>query len=93
MRRNARFHQQVAAFKRRLLLETLAACEGNRTVAAERLGLQRTHLLRLLRDLGIQDAVAEATTGKPARDLAARLRSGASADTAMVEDSASHADA
>jgi transcriptional regulator with PAS, ATPase and Fis domain len=47
------FHERVEAFKRELIEQTLAACEGNRTRAAEALGLQRTYLARLIKNLGI----------------------------------------
>jgi two-component system NtrC family response regulator len=47
------FHGQVAEFRRRLIRETLARFGGNQTKAAEALGLQRTYLARLIRQLGI----------------------------------------
>lgn len=43
----------VAAFKRRLLTDALVDAGGNRTHAAQALGLQRTYLLRLIRDFGV----------------------------------------
>ena len=48
-----RWHDALAAFKRRLLVGALAREGGNRTRAARALGLQRTYLLRLMRTLGI----------------------------------------
>lgn len=48
------FHQAVVGFKRALIESTLRQTEGNRTRAAKCLGLQRTYLLRLMRDLSIQ---------------------------------------
>jgi len=45
------FHGQVEAFRARLLKETLARHGGNQTRAAEALGLQRTYLARLLRQM------------------------------------------
>ncbi|MGH9460151.1 MAG: helix-turn-helix domain-containing protein [Vicinamibacteria bacterium] len=48
------YHQHVDNFKRELLTQTLLAHCGNRTHAAKALGLQRTYLLRLMRELGIQ---------------------------------------
>jgi DNA-binding NtrC family response regulator len=47
------WHEAVGAFKRELLERTLVAVGGNRTHAARALGLQRTYLLRLLRDLEV----------------------------------------
>ena len=47
------FHGQVEAYRRRLLEQALAETEGNQTRAAERLGLQRTYLARLIRKYGI----------------------------------------
>ena len=47
------YHGAVCDFKRRLIEATLAKAEGNRTHAARALGLQRTYLLRLIRELGI----------------------------------------
>jgi len=48
------YHEAVVAFKRELLRAALARTSGNRTRAAEALGLQRTYLSRLLKDLGIR---------------------------------------
>lgn len=47
------YHGAVSEFKRRLIETTLYAARGNRTHAARALGLQRTYLLRLIRDLGV----------------------------------------
>lgn len=47
------YHGAVSEFKRRLIEATLQAARGNRTHAARALGLQRTYLLRLIRDLGV----------------------------------------
>jgi DNA-binding NtrC family response regulator len=49
----ATWHEQVLAFKRCLLEARLTAHGGNRTHAARSLGLQRTYLLRLLRELQV----------------------------------------
>ncbi len=43
----------VSNFKRQLIEATLHQVRGNRTHAARALGLQRTYLLRLIRDLGV----------------------------------------
>ena len=47
------FHGAVGEFKRRLIEATLAQAGGNRTRAARTLGLQRTYLLRLMREFQI----------------------------------------
>lgn len=47
------FHGAVSEFKRRLIETTLRQFGGNRSRAARALGLQRTYLLRLIRDLGV----------------------------------------
>jgi DNA-binding NtrC family response regulator len=46
-------HTAVSEFKRRLIEATLHQVRGNRTHAARALGLQRTYLLRLMRDLRV----------------------------------------
>lgn len=46
-----RFHDAVRDFKRQLIELALEAYGGNRTHAAASLGLQRTYLLRLIRQL------------------------------------------
>ena len=50
------YHQAVQQFKREFLRSALAQANGNQTRAAEALGLQRTSLSRLLKDLGIREA-------------------------------------
>jgi DNA-binding NtrC family response regulator len=47
------FHGAVCDFKRRLIETTLHQMRGNRTHTARALGLQRTYLLRLIRELGV----------------------------------------
>ena len=47
------YHGAVHEFKRRLIEATLHQMRGNRTHAARALGLQRTYLLRLMRDLRV----------------------------------------
>jgi DNA-binding NtrC family response regulator len=44
----------VAAFRRDLLRQALAQAQGNHTVAAQALGLQRTYFQRLLTSLGLR---------------------------------------
>jgi len=47
------YHGAVSDFKRRLIESTLHQARGNRTHAARTLGLQRTYLLRLIRELQV----------------------------------------
>ncbi len=47
------FHGAVTEFKRRLIEATLFQLDGNRTRTARALGLQRTYLLRLIREFGV----------------------------------------
>ena len=47
------FHGAVGEFKRRLIEATLTQSGGNRTHAARGLGLQRTYLLRLMREFEV----------------------------------------
>jgi hypothetical protein len=47
------FHGAVTEFKRRLIEATLWQEQGNRTRAARVLGLQRTYLLRLMKEFGV----------------------------------------
>lgn len=46
-----RFHDAVRDFKRQLIELAIEAHGGNRTRAAASLGLQRTYLLRLIKQL------------------------------------------
>jgi DNA-binding NtrC family response regulator len=50
------YHEAVLDFKRQILREALAKAGGNQTRAAEALGLQRTYLSRLVKDLGVRPA-------------------------------------
>jgi len=52
------FHALVEEFKRGLIASTLRRTGGNRTRAARLLGLQRTYLARLIRDLGLAERPA-----------------------------------
>ncbi|MBI3825637.1 MAG: hypothetical protein HY294_06565 [Candidatus Rokubacteria bacterium] len=47
------YQQEVESFKRELLTRALLAHGGNRTHAARALGLQRTYLLRLIREFSL----------------------------------------
>jgi DNA-binding NtrC family response regulator len=64
------YHAAVEDFKRGLILSTLRRTGGNRTRAAQLLGLQRTYLARLIRDLGATDrpggGPADPATPEPA---------------------------
>jgi DNA-binding NtrC family response regulator len=64
------YHAAVEEFKRGLIASTLRRTGGNRTRAARLLGLQRTYLARLIRDLGLADRAAPpvpaAAPGPPA---------------------------
>ncbi|MGQ0722849.1 MAG: helix-turn-helix domain-containing protein [Candidatus Eiseniibacteriota bacterium] len=53
MHRHNLYHSLLAAFQVEVIKRALAAAGGNRTHAARLLGLQRTYLLRLMRDRGI----------------------------------------
>jgi hypothetical protein len=53
MSRQSVYHSLVASFQAEVIRRALAAAGGNRTHAARLLGLQRTYLLRLMRDRGI----------------------------------------
>jgi hypothetical protein len=53
MSRSGVYHSLLAAFQVEVIRRALAAAGGNRTHAARLLGLQRTYLLRLMRDRGI----------------------------------------
>lgn len=48
------FHESVVEAKRAILTEALTQAGGNRTKAARVLGMQRTYLLRLIRQYGIR---------------------------------------
>jgi DNA-binding NtrC family response regulator len=52
------YHAAVEEFKRGLIASTLRRTNGNRTRAARLLGLQRTYLARLIRDLGLAGPAA-----------------------------------
>ena len=60
------YHGAVSEFKRRLIEATLHRMSGNRTHAARVLGLQRTYLLRLIRELGVAAPPPPARRRSPA---------------------------
>jgi hypothetical protein len=59
------FRGAVEEFKRRLIEAALRQSGGNRTRAARCLGLQRTYLLRLIRDLGVSAPPPASLVGAP----------------------------
>jgi DNA-binding NtrC family response regulator len=59
------FHASVEEYKRGLIVSALRRAGGNRTHAARMLGLQRTYLSRIIRDLGLGPA-DEAESEAPA---------------------------
>jgi DNA-binding NtrC family response regulator len=66
------YHAAVEEFKRGLILSTLRRTAGNRTMAARLLGLQRTYLARLIRDLGVVERRLPAGAAPVAPALVAR---------------------
>ena len=58
-------HEAVSAFKRTLVLEALTASGGNRSRAAAALKIERTSLLRLIRELGMSRALPDGRRGRP----------------------------
>lgn len=53
--RDGLYHALVDNAKRQILREALAHHKGNRTHTAQELGIQRTFLLRLIRQLRVTD--------------------------------------
>jgi DNA-binding NtrC family response regulator len=51
------YQRAVENFKRELLARALTAHGGNRSRTAQTLGLQRTYLLRLIRQLGLAERI------------------------------------
>jgi len=49
------FHDSVERFKKELIRRALEESKGNQTRAAELLGLQRTYLARLIKNLAVRD--------------------------------------
>jgi two-component system response regulator AtoC len=50
------YREAVVEFKRRLIGRVLDECGGNQTKAADRLGLQRSYLNRMIKDLDLRTA-------------------------------------
>ena len=57
------YHAAVAACRRRVICEALKRANGNQTAAAKLLGLRRTYLARLIRNLDIQEEAASRRRG------------------------------
>ncbi|MGH7412227.1 MAG: sigma-54-dependent transcriptional regulator [Candidatus Methylomirabilis sp.] len=53
----ASFHEAVVAYKRQIIRETLRRFGGNQSRAASALGLQRTYLSRLIKELQVREKV------------------------------------
>lgn len=54
------YHDAVRQARRSLIAQALVQCGGNRTHAAKALGLQRTHLQRLVRTMGLEEVARAA---------------------------------
>jgi DNA-binding NtrC family response regulator len=48
------YHEAIEAHRKELVLTALAEAQGNRAAAAKALGLHRTHLMKLIKSLGIE---------------------------------------
>jgi len=51
------YHTQIKEHQRAIILSALKECEGNKTEAARKLGLNRTYLIRLIHELGLSECV------------------------------------
>ena len=49
------YHAAMATYRRRVIRDALKRANGNQTAAAKLLGLRRTYLARLIRNLNLQD--------------------------------------
>ncbi|HKZ04033.1 MAG TPA: helix-turn-helix domain-containing protein [Methylomirabilota bacterium] len=65
---HASLQEALSAFKRQLIVDALAMHDGNRSRAAAALGIERTSLLRLIRDLEI-DVEPAPQLGRPRADV------------------------
>jgi len=65
------YHGAVSDFKRRLIESRLHEARGNRTHAARTLGLQRTYLLRLIRELQVAAPPPPSRNGRPSSEVPA----------------------
>jgi DNA-binding NtrC family response regulator len=59
-------HEALRQFKRDFITMTLRATGGNRSEAARRLGIQRTYLHRLIRELQIEVPPPQGRPDRPA---------------------------
>ncbi|MBI4527243.1 MAG: sigma-54-dependent Fis family transcriptional regulator [Deltaproteobacteria bacterium] len=50
---NMAYHQAIDTYRRELIIIALNQAQGNRAAAAKALGLHRTHLMKLIKSLGI----------------------------------------
>ncbi len=48
------YHEAVEAHRKQLIVQALDQANGNRVAAAKALGLHRTHLMKLMKSLGIE---------------------------------------
>ena len=67
------FQEACDEFRRQFLGAVLAATHGNRTRAARALGMQRTYLVRCVRELGAGAPPSRAGTPAPAPTLPERI--------------------
>jgi DNA-binding NtrC family response regulator len=49
------YHDAINTYRRDLVMRALAGAHGNRAAAAKALGLHRTHLMKLIKALGISE--------------------------------------
>jgi Bacterial regulatory protein, Fis family len=75
------YHERLLAFRRALIRDTILAAGGNKSRAARVLGLQRTYLLRLVRDLDLRDALRSGGRSPRIVALDARLSSSEACST------------
>ena len=58
------YHEQMREAQRKILTIALTEARGNRAQAARALGLQRTYLIRMIRETGIESYVSVYVTVK-----------------------------
>jgi hypothetical protein len=75
------YHERLLAFRRALIRDAILGAGGNKSIAARVLGLQRTYLLRLVRDLDLHDALRGA--GQSPRTVALDARVSSSEEPAQ----------
>jgi transcriptional regulator with GAF, ATPase, and Fis domain len=52
------YHDAINTYRRELIVRALESAHGNRAAAAKALGLHRTHLMKLIKALGITEPAA-----------------------------------